>query len=271
MCHFRICTFLVFAKIFCICANYKKSTVTLLRDIIMPGAKMKSYWCSIVMHFPLPPKPVSETRLGSRRLRHLWNSEGAIKIMTPRDTIFWDAPPPPTKKVHHHLMEIEDPQGERDSPEALISHAWETEERSSLRSAFRISLPWDAPALLAWRTVAPAPPRWRTGRTSGPLLVSWKFWNFHSLFLSVSLSRCISISVSAYSAYRLCIAAIKSLHRGHPIFAHGQQSRQHLSTASAALSKQHRSTYLWVISAPAQALSLYRYISLIILIYGKKE
>ena len=39
----------------------------------------------------------------------------------------------------------------------------------------RISLPWDAPALLAWRTVAPAPPRWRTGRTSGPLLVSWKF------------------------------------------------------------------------------------------------
>jgi len=31
--------------------------------------------------------------------------------------------PPPTKKVHHHLMEIEDPQGERDSPEALISHA----------------------------------------------------------------------------------------------------------------------------------------------------
>ncbi len=139
--------------------------------------------------FPPSPKPVSETRLGSRRLRHLWNSEGAIKIMTPRDTIFWDAPPP-TKKVHHHLMEIEDPQGERDSPEALISHAWETEERSSLRSAFRISLPWDAPALLAWRTVAPAPPRWRTGRTSGPLLVSWKFWNFHSLFLSVSLSNC---------------------------------------------------------------------------------
>ena len=206
MCHFRICTFLVFAKIFCICANYKKSTVTLLRDIIMPGAKMKSYWCSIVMHFPPPPKPVSETRLGSRRLRHLWNSEGAIKIMTPRDTIFWDAPPPP-KKVHHHLMEIEDPQGERDSPEALISHAWETEERSSLRSAFRISLPWDAPALLAWRTVAPAPPRWRTGRTSGPLLVSWK-----SLKFPLPLPLCLSISL--HIGICLCIFSISSLHLG---------------------------------------------------------
>ena len=167
-------------------------------------------------------------------------------------------------------MEIEDPQGERDSPEALISHAWETEERSSLRSAFRISLPWDAPALLAWRTVAPAPPRWRTGRTSGPLLVSWKFWNFHSLFLFVSLSRCISVSVSAYSAYRLCTsaiclctAAIKSRHTAI-------QSRQHKSTAFAALSDWHHCVCLWFISTPAQALSLYRYISLIILIYGEK-
>ena len=167
-------------------------------------------------------------------------------------------------------MEIEDPQGERDSPEALISHAWETEERSSLRSAFRISLPWDAPALLAWRTVAPAPPRWRTGRTSGPLLVSWKFWNFHSLFLFVSLSRCISVSVSAYSAYRLCTAAIclctaaiKSQHTAI-------QSRQHKSTVSAALSNLHCCVCLWFISTPIPALSLYRYISLIILIYGKK-
>ena len=226
--------------------------------------------------FPPSPKPVSETRLGSRRLRHLWNSEGAIKIMTPRDTIFWDAPPP-TKKVHHHLMEIEDPQGERDSPEALISHAWETEERSSLRSAFRISLPWDAPALLAWRTVAPAPPRWRTGRTSGPLLVSWKFWNFHSLFLSVSPSNCISVSVSAYSAYRLCTSAIclctsaiclrtAAIESQHTAI----QSRQHKSTASAALSKLHHCVYLWFISAPAQALSLYRYISLSFFSMGRK-
>ena len=174
-------------------------------------------------------------------------------------------------------MEIEDPQGERDSPEALISHAWETEERSSLRSAFRISLPWDAPALLAWRTVAPAPPRWRTGRTSGPLLVSWKFWNFHSLFLSVSLSNCISVSVSAYSAYRLCTSAICLCTSAICLCTAAIESQhtaikfqQHISTVSAALSNQHRSVYLWFISTPTQALSLCRYISLIILIYGEK-
>jgi hypothetical protein len=126
---------------------------------------------------------------------------------------FLRCPPPPTKKVHHHLMEIEDPQGERDSPEALISHAWETEERSSLRSAFRISLPWDAPALLAWRTVAPTPPRWRTGRTSGPLPVSWK--NFKNFPLPLPL--CLSISL--HIDIGLCIPSIASLHRGHQVSA----------------------------------------------------
>ena len=110
-------------------------------------------------------------------------------------------------------MEIEDPQGERDSPEALISRAWETEERSSLRSAFRISLPWDAPALLAWRTVAPTPPRWRTGRTYGPLPVSWK--NFKNFPLPLPL--CLSISL--HIDICLCIFSISSLHRGHQVSA----------------------------------------------------
>ena len=176
-------------------------------------------------------------------------------------------PPPPTKKVHHHLMEIEDPQGERDSPEALISHAWETEERSSLRSAFRISLPWDAPALLAWRTVAPTPPRWRTGRTSGPLLVSWKFLKF-----PLPLPLCLSISL--HIGICLCILSISSLHRGHLSLHRGHQISAHGHPISAAQKHRLCSTVksaplclsLIYLYAKPSVISLSRYISLIILL-----
>jgi hypothetical protein len=167
-------------------------------------------------------------------------------------------------------MEIEDPQGERDSPEALISHAWETEERSSLRSAFRISLPWDAPALLAWRTVAPAPPRWRTGRTSGPLLVSWKFLKF-----PLPLPLCLSISL--HIGICLCILGISSLHlghlslhRGHWISAHGHPTsaaqKHRLGSTVKAAPQRLSLGYLYAIPG---VISLSIYIS-IILIYGKK-
>ena len=82
-------------------------------------------------------------------------------------------------------MEIEDPQGERDSPEALISHAWETEERSSLRSAFRISLPGTRPPSSPG---GQSPPHPQDGGRVGPLVHSWLVGNFEISTPSSSLS-----------------------------------------------------------------------------------
>ena len=171
-------------------------------------------------------------------------------------------------------MEIEDPQGERDSPEALISHAWETEERSSLRSAFRISLPGTRPPSSPG---GQSPPHPQDGGRVGPLVHSWLVGNFEISTPSSSLSLYLTASVSAYSAYRLCTSAIclctsaiclrtAAIESQHTAI----QSRQHKSTASAALSKLHHCVYLWFISAPAQALSLYRYISLSFFSMGRK-
>ena len=136
-------------------------------------------------------------------------------------------------------MEIEDPQGERDSPEALISHAWETEERSSLRSAFRISLPGTRPPSSPG---GQSPPHPQDGGRVGPLVHSWLVGNFK---FPLPLPLCLSISL--HIGICLCILSISSLqsghlslHRGHQISAHGHpisaaQKHRLCSTVKSAL------------------------------------
>ena len=167
-------------------------------------------------------------------------------------------------------MEIEDPQGERDSPEALISHAWETEERSSLRSAFRISLPGTRPPSSPG---GQSPPHPQDGGRVGPLVHSWLVGNFEistpssSLSLYLAAYRYLSLHTQhIVSAPRPSVSAP----RPSNLSTRPSNLGSTKSTASAALSKLHCCVCLWFISTPTQALSLYRYISLSFCSMGRK-